>query len=549
MTLALRVGDRIITRLAEDLSFSRGLHGDAACSFRYRAPIGRGLFDPYANVYLYDFTGETQYEGRMEDPGRSVDGDGQLWAATAVGEQARASDQTAPLIYIDTDLSRWLREQAGRAPSAGASAGELPSAEGTDALVMQFNPGQPIDGDSLIAMSYRAIQEADMEIGGIEYEVVDGIVSVNYENLMSAVNESGSINTTVRRDTYSMTPVARSATLTDATPLPSGTTSIRLSGARTSGGATTVGSAANWAGFYNMVIKAVRYNLDGTLDTVSGNYAQGRGVFAHEAVTDVLARYLSDAYDVPNADIDTTSTFEIDQLAYPDGITAAKLFEDLMALDPAYYWQVGPSNASGKPTFTWRKWPEHVRYEASMRDGLDLPGNDAERFNRVTVRWKDRRGRIKTQTYDAGTTISGTVVPTVPELDAAGLVRSPEIQDLADEIGSQADADKFAAEYLLDHGTPPAAGTLTVARKIWDNDKGRLIEPYEIMPGHLLRVRELATEAGDLSTTSRDGRCVFRVTGMEYRQESRAATVELDAPPKSDEVTLAVEVSKRSRKR
>lgn len=545
--LAIRVGDVHVTRKVDDLQLRSNVNGFAEAGFNLAVPLSAD-FDPFTKVTVFDGP-DIVWEGRLEDPGRAVGADGEQWDMSAIGEQARASDRAAALIYIDTDLSRWLREALTSAPSADAGVSEVPTTPGTDGLLLQFNPGQPIDNNSGIFMRYRAIAEVGMEIGGIEYSAVSGITNANFNYRMRALDAADTA-TALRTDNYSAVPVSRSATLSDDPPVPAGTKTIELAGRRAAGGATNVTSDDNWAAFYDIVVKGVRYNLDGTPHITGADYAPGRWVYAHEVIRDLLARLLSAAYDVPNADIDSSSAYAIPQLAYPDGVTAEQLLADLMEMEPNFYWQVGPSNpANGKATFTWRKWPTTARYTASLKDGLSIPGADAERYNRVTIRWKDKRGRIKTSTYSAGTTISGAVVPAVPELDAQGLTREPEVQDLGDEIGSQAAADKLAAEFLLAHGTPPVSGTLHIARKIYDADTGRMVAPWEIQPGHLIRIRELADTHADLVDTGRDGKCVFRIVGASYTASDNTVELELDAPPRTDEVLLAQQINKRNRKR
>jgi len=548
--LNVAVGDRHVTRRLAELSPSRNIHGSAECGFKVAQSLSTPVaaFEP---VRVYDSrTADVTWEGRLEDPGRTVDTDGQSYDMSAIGEYARTADRAVPYILIDADLSRWLRIQLNRATSAEASASEIPGNEGTEGLLMQFNPGQPIDNDSTIVMAYRAIDEADMTVGGIEYSAVAGLNGTAFEVRMFAEG------TVVRSDPWSTTPISRYATLSDTTPLPAGVGVIQLIARRVSGGATNVIADNRWAAFYDLTIKAARYAADGTPVTANVNYIAGRGVYAHEVVADVLGRGLLPSYDGAHASIDTTSTYEFDQLAYPDPVSVGKLFEDLMVVEPAFFPVVGPSNpATGLATFAWRKWPTSVRYEASLRDGINLPGADAERYNRVTVRWLDRREQTRTTVYNAGTTIGGIPVPVVNALETAGpngtrLVREPtDPIDLADEVGSQANADKVAAEFLLDHANPPVSGTLTIGRRIYDADQGRYVEPFDIEAGYLIRVRELVTDVDDLVDNGRDGKCVFRIVNAPYNSNENTAALELDAPPRTDENELARQLAERARKR
>lgn len=554
--LHVSVADTHVTRKVSGLAPSRNIHGAAECGFKVSLPLDTDI-NAFAKVVVYDGrTADVMWDGSLEDPGRTVDADGPTWDMSAIGEYARTLDRAAALIYIDGDPSRWGREQLARATSAEASVSEVPSIEGTDGLLMQYNPGQPIDKSCAIVMVYRAIEEAGMEIGGIEYTTVAGLnaASTSFEARMFATELGVIGGTQIRANDWSTTPASRYATLSDTTPLPAGTTAIQLIAKRT-GAATNVIADNRWLAFYDVVVKAARYDSAGVLVTANADYLAGRGVYAHEVVADLLGRGLLPSYDGANATIDASSAYEIDQLAYPDGVSPGKLFEDLMALEPAFFPTVGTADqATGRSSFAWVKWATHARYEVSLRDGVHLPGADAERYNRVTVRWLQKKGDrqvVRTSVYEA----DGVFAPVVPELETAGpggtrMVREPDAPiDLSDEIGSRANADKLALEFLLNAANPPVSGTLTIGRRVYDADEGRYVDPWEIEAGHLIRVRELATDVDDLVENGRDGKCVFRIVNAPYNSTENTVTLELDAPPRTDTNELARQLAERDRKR
>ncbi len=529
MTLSVRVGDQHITRLADDLTLSWGLHGPASVGVRFRDKIIRPKFPAFENVWVYDHKASTQWEGRLEDPGRSVDGEGQAWDMAAVGESARAADRMARLIYADESFETWRRDDTVadvQAPSATTEQGSFPDT-GTPCLFMQFQPGTPIDSNSQARMVYDAFVDSGMEVGAFRFVTKGGATSTLHK---MEVIRPGVVFYTRDLNTLGLTTELYTPTdMSGAAGALLDTIAVRQ---RYTGTATNQSSDLAWSGFGSIRVLGRRVNRNGTPLTLS----RATHVLPHEVVEDLVGRLLV-SYDRAGASIDTSSTYAIDHLAYHDGATAEQVLADLMGLVPEYYWQVGPDRGSG-PTFTWRKWPTHIRYEFSLGDGLSLPGNDAELFNRCLVRYRTAKAAIRT--------IERTSV--VPALDEAGLVRTHFI-DLGDDVGSSANAIKAGDEFLAEHATPPVAGTLTVARKVYDHDLGRMVEPYEIRPGHLGRIRELADSAGDLNAADRDGKSVFRVMGMEYRQSTRNAVVELDAPPKTDEATLAAVVNRRERKR
>ena len=58
-----------------------------------------------------------------------------------------------------------------------------------------------------------------------------------------------------------------------------------------------------------------------------------------------------------------------------------------------------------------------------------------------------------------------------------------------------------------------------------------MVDPWEIRPGHLIRVRGIQARQDALNATSRDGETVFKVTAVDYSASSASATVELDSEP------------------
>jgi hypothetical protein len=255
-------------------------------------------------------------------------------------------------------------------------------------------------------------------------------------------------------------------------------------------------------------------------------------VLASEVVNDLLGRLLPH-YDGYDAEVWTTS-FAIDQLAYPDGASAQKVLEDLMTIEPAYYWAAWESNSDGRYHFEWKEWPTAVRYEASAADGFDSPASAGELYNAVSVRWRDGLG--------VGRTTRRT--QTVDILDAAELTREAYL-DLSDEVGSDATATKVGDEFLAEHQRPVNSGTLTISRPILDIEMGRQVMPWEIRPGNLIRVRNVLPRVDSLNASARDGVTIFKIAAVEFNAGTAAATLELDSYP----LTVARAIANLSKRR
>jgi hypothetical protein len=260
-------------------------------------------------------------------------------------------------------------------------------------------------------------------------------------------------------------------------------------------------------------------------------------VLASEVVQDLVGRVLT-RFDGHDAFIAQTST-HIDQLAYPDGTTAFDVLGDLMGLDGAFYWAAWQTiPASGKYRFEWLPWPVSVRYEADVVDGFDSPGSAADLYNSAVVRWKDR----------SGATRSTTVMSSVQALTDAGLIRSAAI-DLGDEVGSAANAVSAGQAFLAEHAVPSNRGTLTLSRPVLDLERGRLIWPWEIRPGGLIRVRGIHPRADALNATGRDGSTVFRIVSTTFSARDASAELELDAYSRSTSQAIAALQSRSQQRR
>jgi hypothetical protein len=284
-----------------------------------------------------------------------------------------------------------------------------------------------------------------------------------------------------------------------------------------------------WASFTDIYIRSRLKNEDGT-DKTSGyttNY-----VLAHAVVQDLLGRHL-DQYDGADAVIDTSATHQIDAMVYPDGVAPGDVLADLMALEPGHRWYV--DNAG---IFRWELWPTTVRYEITLDDGASLPLTGQELFNQVTVRWRDKRGRVRT-TLRTGA---------CPPLDDEGLTRRAWL-DVGDEIASSTAADRLGDNFLARHKVPLNAGTLTVARPVRDLSTGRMVRPHEIEPGTLVRVKGVEAYPDALNASSNDGQTVYRIWSNTYNSDSDTATLELDTYSRQTALRLGLLSRKRGRKR
>lgn len=522
--LATSRGYRDVTADARDLVFGWEDPGGFKSA---RVPLDRPLdIQPDEIAYYGQLTvvdrrdGTVLFDGRQEDPGRSSGRDGQVWELTAMGGQAHTRDRTVPYILVDHPLSG-LERVLTNAPGGTNSTGEDPGGSGKDSVVLQFLQGQGVSNTSRVNVRYADIARAGQKLARVNYGWDAGVTDANY-HLQAVASTGGGASDTPRDQALSTAGGTLSPTVV-VTNWANGRDTLDLRLTRVAGGAVTVANDTTWAAITDLVVVAMRYLANGnekasgyTTDTVLG----------HEVVADVLGRLLP-GYDGTNAVIATT-THPIDQLAYPDGTMAERILQDVLALESGHTWRVWERGSTGRYRFEFVPVPSAVRYQADVSDGEYRSQGSADGlYNMVTVRGRDRAGRIRSLTRTSS----------VPDLDNAGLLRQGSI-DLGDEVWSTANAQRAGDQWLAQRQFAPNAGTLTITKPVLDLQTGRMVMPWEIRPG-LIRVRGILPRVDALNATARDGVTVFRIVSFEYRVSDAAATLGLDSYARSVQRMLA----------
>lgn len=520
--------DRHVTHDVHDLTFRTTVPGGyASASIALNRPLTLlpDEIDYYASLYVYDGrSGATVWEGRVEDLGRSAGRDGQVWDINAVGPSAHTRDRAIPVIYVDRDLTGW---QPFDAPFAmGGSVNVVDDTTvypNGPALHLQWDRGNVLGTSPHVSRIHLKIRRAGQRLARVDYGWDAGRTSASLRIHSFAWNSSG--GWTSVRDEASNTAGGALSPKVIGTDWATDRDALEVRMEWTGGTPQTIGDDVTWISIGELVSLGSRYDKAGNHLLTGASYTANT-VLASDVVADLLGRVLV-AYDGANASIATTS-YGIQQLAYPDGVTPAKILDDLMTLEPAYYWAAWESNTAGKYRFEWAQWPTTVRYEADVVDGLDSPGSAADLYNAARVRYRDINGEIRT--------VQRT--QTVAALTAAGLTREAFI-DLGDEVGTAANANQVGDQFLAQHQYPPNAGRLRVARRILDRVTGRMVEPWEVKPGTLIRVRGVLPRVDALNATARDGVTVFRVKTVDYSTRDAAATLDLDSYPLSVSQALA----------
>lgn len=524
----------ITNQVNDDLTFRSAIPGGyASLSFTLNRPLDVTPDDIeyFAKVYVYDGrNGNTLWEGRLEDPGRGSGSNGEIWAVTAVGPSAHARDITAPVLYVDTTYDGWERSRFNTSSISTTTTSEVPGTDDLPALNIGFASGASVPVGQVADMVYRRALYAGQHLARVRFDFVSGVTTTTYSNQLVFRTGTGLPSLTVTR-AFNTTSNLIAANLSDGIALTDNIVSVRTS----RNTATATGTDVTNTFFSNVSVRAVLKNADGTDNNDTAGYTDN-DIDCSEVVADLLGRVLP-LYDGANATIET-STPNMTQLAYPDGATAADILDDLLVFDPSFYWAAWESNPdNGKYRFEFIPWPTGVRYEADTDEGFDSPGSAADLYNQVDVRWRLSDSKI----YHVIRT------QTVPELDAAGITRRAFI-DLSSELGSAFNAQTAGDNFLKEHASPPNAGTLTISKPIMDNGTGRMTYPWELVPGHLIRVRGVNPRQDALNPSDRDGITIFRIVSTEYNVGTGQATLELDTYSRTVARALANLSTNRVRK-
>ena len=540
--LTLRIGDTHYTKWVESIEFQEtAIGGVQYITFT----ISRDL-DPVdgtlPKVYVYDArTGNTVAEGRLMDSGHTINTqDGNVRKITAFGPAQSADDVSNAFIYVDDSVQDgWadvdLTVQGGY--NSYASMQPNSSTEGSRVGILIGVPnGTPLATNAQRGSRYYRIWDAGQWIARVSCSIDCGLTSTSWRaQLVTRLNGSATGEGASTSSPWTFSTSVQSVNKVVVTDFPSvsrNTVDVRFI---YTGTAFTTSSDTGWCQFSDMRIRSQLKNQDGT-DITTGYTADT--VYSWEVVKDLLGRAMPQ-FDGANASVDTTGTFAITKLAYPDPVTPSQILDDLMTLDPAYRWVGGPSQGTSDDySFTWEAWPTQVRYQMSLEDGGDFPLSYQDVYNKAIVRYTSSSGRQVTVTRTKAS----------PALNSVAMVRQAYI-DLGSEVGSAANATQVGDNFLADHVIPPNAGTVTINRPIYDCLNMVWVQPYEIAAGELIRIvgPDVDVTTDSLNASTNDGQSVFRIWTKTYNSENNSATCELDTYTRTTANALNQLLKKRKR--
>lgn len=578
--------DMWVTRWVEDLQFRSVIPGGfASASFRlhipqYMYPVSAAwstrapripLVRLFNRVQIVDLrSGEIAWEGRIDSAARVAD-DGFAWDIGCAGAMVAATDITKPIFYADASTDWWsTREtQPSRAAVFAWSRTDSPPSLG-----LTLKDGSQWDSSgSLTAGGTWSAYYHFLCMATNQYI---GRFSVSYR---SQTPSSGTIKTRanvytpgtntwedgVDSTTLGTADITKSNAVGGASSFTS--TQAQVVAFDVLGPSTPVNLTVDCAITYtNPIVIAMRVDRTGTLLTTASSYTTDY-VTVSQVVEDVLGRYLNDAWTSSSgaplnnpangqvgsagAYIDTSDTTPITDLKWPDGVTAADIFAQLMTVQTDAYWAIWESQNtatnsadSQRYRFEWATWPDGWGYVASSADGIEEQPDASNTYNFVFYRYQSPSF--------GGISPGGSYVPPpgVQEwwdfenpgpapLLKGRITRAATVKNDA----TMSDASGLASQWLYDNGRESNAGSITVRRPIMFYDAGansgsgagRMVDPWMIRPGKLLRITDILPTAdatsidhGTTAPPATHAGAVWRVIATNYDASDNSCKLELD---------------------
>lgn len=519
VSLSLRIAseggtDRLLSdrRYLSGLTF-RKVAGGGPADLQATLNIPRSAFPDLGagdGVYVYAPTGVCLWEGFANNPGHSQGAAGESFDLNATGIMTLAADGASPLLYRDTAYDAWMTT-GSNTPSANVGVSVYPDGSGLlagePAILLGFNPGQPLaGGQGLASMTYTPTLGDSQVIGAVWIKHDAGLTTTDYSMLLRAGADAAWWTATLTGVVDTVIGYVGA----DFAPETTHRAQLHHDGVATNV-STTVDTL--WVGWQPQAML-------GTLRTAAGVEVAPPRVdylLASEVVADLVWRFLGGVVAAGRVSIADTA-YQIDQLVYSAATRMQQVLDDLTLYEPDMTWEMLPDQGAGRG-FAYRPWPTTPRYIISTRDGFSQPGSDADLCNRIAVSWTDAQGRPQTT----------VVTSSVPAL--GGRTRDAEPVSLPDGQGSTANATKLGQAILAAASGPPVSGTAVVARPVLDLATGRMVAPFELEPGYVVRVRE----------TGEDLRC----TEVSYAHDDLAATLTLGDPTYTTEQYVAALASGR----
>jgi hypothetical protein len=550
--MARNVSVRLITATVD-----RHLTDREVQAFTYKSGVPGGYLDASltGRVGIADFpdltrnsrliaysrqTGKVLYEGRTDQPVWVKGSGGEEFTVTALGAAAQMRDRTEKLIYIYSTRDGIKQEDLlAQVPGAQVeTTGTIPTGTdaGSSAVVVQFPSGTALVTDAEAGVRDYSFRDSLMLPGALTMKVVGGSTQGNwylYGDVSGGtpvtITSQGN-STTPWNAAWHADPTIAGAPAVDEWPYDTGTLGLSY---RWTAGASTIANDTAWVAFYNLVMQAQLLDESGA-HIHATSLPSNTYVLASQIVADLIGRLLT-FVDPALTSIEAT-TYQIDQAAWPDGITAAGVLEWLTTFEPDFFHEVLESDpTTGKHRFNLRQWDDgtNPRYAIVAADGFKRDGGENDRCNCVYVYYTDaqditRRVAVGQDIPELGgnPVVGGVIDPTLVDR-----VMQAETITLPKGISSEANAVQIATALLEQSNRGANAGTATRRTEIIDLWSRVKVQPGEMLPGYTVLLSD-TWESHRLTGVAVDG-----ITGE--------ATLTLNDPVRTLEQFVAAAVGKR----
>lgn len=515
---------------------------------------GNRLADLFNRVQIVDLrTMETVWEGRIEDPARQTSDD--TWELGCLGGMVAASDVRRSVFYIDNSLDSWLVDDFYL-----NGAFNIDRDEASKTIIVKLSNAFWPTNTLFDPLRHQRCQETGMYLGrfDITYEGGGPSQMAAVTNVVAPDLGTGESRVDVTTFTTAATRKGNAIGAANSFSEPLAQNVELYAGNDSSTTSVTISDTNKATERYrDLRVQAQRVDRTGSPLTTSTDYPQ-EYVTVAQVVEDVVGRFLNKVQAIFNVTftgqvrstdvyIDTSSTVQITHLTYFDGTTAAEILTDLMSIQTDAYWaiwetKVGATDgANGVDDtgfrFEWATWPDGWGYQATTIDGFDGQPNGENLYNLLFYQYTDSQALNNGYKY----TKIGNRTSSHQALAKAELIRATTIKREGQVAGATAQTE--ASAKILDYDRVTNTGTLKVSRPIQFFDTGsnsnsgasRMVDPWNIRPGKLIRVTDLPPSAkymafqhGDSSPPIELDGTVFKVVATEYNSSDNTCTLELD---------------------
>lgn len=460
---------------------------------------------------LATFDGETIFEGRITDVGKEVRGeDGGVRRVTARGYfDALKDDEAFQRCYIDKDLTRWEDLPATNRGGFDVIAGQDDMA-GVFAI-----ESQKYEQNASARVVYRLLGGLATSGESLRYfgvTVVDTITDADWEvRLYSRATPAYANNlallwTSTGTGTHNLT-----FNTADLDPGSTGTSRCLV--------LQVIHTGATVTSF-------VGYNPDNLPGAKLTAFTVKGSTVASASPENVIADLVADVTTAAQRSFPDATGLTVGQLVFDSPTTRLECIEQVNEM---MRWQYG-FKAGG--VFEYRRpWPLAEIPDRSHYDLLwaevapSLSFDFSECYNRVVVRYSDKRGNQHTYTATATVAALGTLTRTAS-------IEAPE------GVFDATNAQTVAEAFLADHGKPVVSGRIPLTGLVRLID-GRERHCCHVAPGEYVSLRDAPPEEEH----------TLRITRVELDPGAQSSTIEIGRNPSRLDRLLARMQSKARRRR